>query len=74
VKKNYHMRFTDNYITIDRARVNIHEIINWAKSTCPTYITNAYHANYEGNDLIDLYFMNNEQGRKEMNWLLLRWA
>lgn len=72
--ENWHMRITDNYITVDRNKVDLYNAIHWAKKNCPTYITNNYHGKHHGNDLIDFFFLNGEQGRKDMSWFLLRWS
>lgn len=70
----YHMKVTQNYITVDRQRLDLYSAIKWAKKNCPRYITNQYHGNHHGNDLIDFYFIDDEQGIKEMSWFILRWS
>lgn len=71
---DYHMCITDNYITVNRQRVDLYEAVNWAKQHCPSYITNDYHGGHYGNDLIDFFFFNTEKARKEMTWFILRWS
>lgn len=72
--QSLHMVITDNYITVDKQKLDLFEAIQWAKLNCPHYITNGYHGNHHGNDLIDFFFIDCEQGKKEMSWFLLRWA
>lgn len=72
--KEYHMLVTDNYITVNRQRLDLYDVIKWTKKNCPHYITNQYHGGYHGNDLIDFFFLESEQARKEMNWFILRWS
>ena len=72
--KEYHMAVTDNYITVNRQRLDLYDVIEWTKKNCPNYITNQYHGGYHGNDLIDFFFLDSEQARKEMNWFVLRWS
>jgi hypothetical protein len=69
----WHMKVTDNYITVNRQRLDLYAAINWVKKNCPHYITNQYHGGHHGNDLIDFFFLDNEQARKEIAWFILRW-
>ena len=71
--KDYHLTITDNYITVNRQRLNLYEAIQWAKKNCPHYITNDYHRKDEY-DLIDFFFIDTDQARKEMMWFILRWS
>ena len=73
---NWHMKITDNYITVDRSKLDLYSAIQWAKKNCPHYITNQYHS--DGNtithDLINFYFLDYPGARKDMSWFILRWA
>lgn len=68
------MKIMGNYITVDKNKVPIYEAIHWAKNNCTHYITNCYHEDYHGNNLINFFFIDSDQGRKEINWFVLRWA
>ena len=72
--KDYHLTITDNYITVNKQQLNLYEAIQWAKKNCPHYITNQYHSNHHVNDLIDFFFIDTDQARKEMMWFILRWS
>lgn len=72
--KNYHMMVSGNCITVDKTRLDLYAAIQWTKQNCPHYITNQYHGNYHGNDLIDFFFIDSDQARKEMTWFMLRWS
>lgn len=69
-----HMVVTDNYITVNKQLVDLWTVVEWTKLNCPHYITNQYHGNHHGNDLIDFFFIDCERGKKEMMWFLLRWS
>jgi hypothetical protein len=71
---DYHMRITDNYITVNRNKLNFYEVLQWVKKNCPHYITNQYHGNHYGNDLIDFFFLDKEEAKKEMTMFILRWS
>jgi hypothetical protein len=76
---NWHMKITDNYITVDRNKLgkeNLYSAIQWAKKNCPHYITNQYHRddNVITHDLIDFYFLDYPSARKDMCWFILRWS
>jgi hypothetical protein len=71
---NWHLIITDNYITVNRNKLDLYEAIQWAKKHCSHYITNQYHGNHHGNDLIDFFFLDQPEARKEMNWFILRWS
>lgn len=71
---NWHLIITDNYITVNKNKLDLYEAIKWAKKYCPHYITNQYHGNHHGNDLIDFFFLDQPEARKEMNWFILRWS
>jgi hypothetical protein len=70
----YHMKITDNYITVNRNKLDIVEAIKWVKKNCPHYITNQYHGNYHGNDLIDFFFLDKSAAKAEMTMFILRWS
>lgn len=71
---DYHMRITDNYITVDRQRLNLREVVEWVKKYCPHYITNQYHNHEDGEGLIDFFFLDRVEARKEMAWFILKWT
>jgi hypothetical protein len=75
---DHHLKITDNYITVNRNRVDLYEVIDWTKKNCPHYITNDYHrkhhGNDHGNDLVDFFFIDADRGKKEMAWFILRWS
>lgn len=56
-----------NYEDFDR-------ILIWVKKNCPHYITNDYHGNHHGNELIDFFFVPCEQGKREMMLVKLAWS
>lgn len=68
------MSYYQNHVTIKTAHVE--EALEWAKQNCPSYITNNYHMDgyntYDIN-LIDFFFLANEQGKKEMTMFALKW-
>lgn len=68
---NWHMKITDNYITVDRNKLDLYSAIEWTKKNCPHYITNQYHITH---DLIDFYFLDQPGARKDMSWFILRWS
>jgi len=73
---NWHMKITDNYITVDRNKLDLYSAIQWTKKNCPHYITNQYHRddNVITHDLIDFYFLDQPNARKDMCWFILRWS
>lgn len=71
---NWHLKITGNYITVNRNKLNLYDAIQWTKKHCPHYITNQYHGNHHGNDLIDFFFLDTNQAKKEMMWFVLKWS
>jgi hypothetical protein len=70
-----------NWITIPAN--NAWEAVEWAKENCPSYITNDYSVlggrtgYYEtGRDIenCDFFFVDDEQGSKDMVMFSLKWA
>jgi hypothetical protein len=68
-----HMKITDNYVTVDRAQVDVYQAIHWAKQHCPHYITNDYHAGPELG-LVDFFFLRGSEAQREMIWFVMRWS
>lgn len=71
---NWHLKITGNYITVNRNKLNLYDAIQWTKKHCPHYITNQYHCNLHGNDLIDFFFLDTNEAKKEMMWFVLKWV
>ncbi len=71
---NLHMTIQENYVIVDNKQCDAFEVLQWVKKNCPHYITNHYHEQKGGNNLIDFCFVYSEQGKKEMAWMILRWS
>ena len=61
----------------------MNQVLEWVKSTCPTYITNDYavlggrtDAETRGNDYsaLDFFFYSGERGEQDMMMFALRWV
>ena len=69
-----HMTITKNYITVDREKIDLYDAIRWAKENCPHYITNDYHPHPVRYSLVDFFFIDSEEAKKEMTMFLLKWT
>lgn len=61
------------YITIDRRKLPLPEVLAWTQCSCYTFICHRWHGNYYGNDLIDFVFESTETGLKDITLFALRW-
>lgn len=61
------------YITIDRQKLPLVQILDWLQTTCQHYIGHRYHGNYFGNDLIDIMFSDSDKGLADLVMFKLRW-
>jgi len=66
----------NNYVVVHRNVVD--DALLYAKKYCATYITNSYHMDeytiYPTGDYFNFYFMDNDQGKKEMTFFALKWT
>ena len=78
--KNW-VTITRNFLRNDR---DLREITEWARTHCPTYITNdygieggresAYDSGESDPNTVDYFFGVGEQGQRDMVIFTLRWA
>lgn len=65
----------NNFVVIHKDFVD--EALEYAKNNCPTYITNTCHLDEDNVyhiEYYNFYFMDNEQGKKEMMFFALKWT
>ncbi len=61
------------YITIDRRKLPLPQVLLWTEFSCPCFIGHRWHGNYCGNDLIDLMFKPTESGLQDISLFTLKW-
>ena len=72
-----------NWVTIARNGRDLREITEWAKTHCPTYITNdygikggrtnTYDSGVHDPNTVDYFFGRDSQGQREMILFALKW-
>jgi hypothetical protein len=65
----------NNFVVVHQDVAN--DALRYAKNNCPTYITNTCHLDEDNvyqYEYYNFYFMDNEQGKKEMVFFALKWT